>query len=77
MTRETVIEEVAGGVALLTLNRPRQRNAFNNQMYDDLRAARARENETFAHRLGSAENVEAVQAFLEKRPPDFSKAGRG
>ena len=44
---------------------------------DAVRAARARENETFAHRLGSAENVEAVQAFLEKRPPDFSKAGRG
>jgi enoyl-CoA hydratase/carnithine racemase len=43
---------------------------------DAVRAARARENETFAHRLGSAENVEAVQAFLEKRPPDFSKAGR-
>ncbi len=39
MKRETVIEEVDGGVALFTLNRPRQRNAFNDQMYDDLRDA--------------------------------------
>jgi enoyl-CoA hydratase/carnithine racemase len=37
--RETVIEEIEGGVAVLTLNRPRQRNAFNDQMYDDLRDA--------------------------------------
>ena len=44
---------------------------------DAVRDARDRENETFAHRLGSPENVEAVQAFLEKRPPDFSKAGKG
>jgi len=39
LTRETLIEETAGGVALLTLNRPKQRNAFNNQMYDELRDA--------------------------------------
>jgi enoyl-CoA hydratase/carnithine racemase len=40
---------------------------------DAVRAARARENETFAHRLGSPENLEAVRAFFEKRPPDFSR----
>ena len=27
----------------------------------------------FAHRLGTPEAQEAIQAFLERRPPDFSK----
>ncbi len=38
-----------------------------------VKAARARENEEFLSRLGSPENLEAVKAFFEKRPPDFSK----
>jgi enoyl-CoA hydratase/carnithine racemase len=33
------------------------------------------EGEVFAHQLASAEFKEAVTAFLERRPPDFSKAG--
>jgi len=41
MTRQTVLETVRDGVALLTLNRPERRNAFNNQQYDDLRDALA------------------------------------
>lgn len=41
MNRATVLEEVRDGVALLTLNRPARRNAFNDQQYDDLRAALA------------------------------------
>jgi len=36
--------------------------------------ARQREDEAFQQRLGSPENLEAVNAFFEKRPPDFSKA---
>jgi enoyl-CoA hydratase/carnithine racemase len=36
-------------------------------------AARKREGEAFLSRLGSPENLEAVRAFFEKRPPDFSK----
>jgi enoyl-CoA hydratase/carnithine racemase len=39
LKRETIIEEIGGGVAVLTMNRPKQRNAFNNRMYDDLRDA--------------------------------------
>ncbi len=39
MKRETVLEEIDGGVAVFTLNRPAQRNAFNSQMYDELRDA--------------------------------------
>ncbi len=39
MNRETVLSEDKDGVALLTLNRPDKRNAFNDQQYDDLREA--------------------------------------
>jgi enoyl-CoA hydratase/carnithine racemase len=38
-----------------------------------VREARAREDEAFAERIGSPENLEAITAFFEKRPPDFSK----
>jgi enoyl-CoA hydratase/carnithine racemase len=40
---------------------------------DGIRAARAREDAGFAARVGSPENQEALRAFFEKRPPDFSK----
>jgi enoyl-CoA hydratase/carnithine racemase len=39
MNRETVLSKHGDGVALLTLNRPSKRNAFNDQQYDDLRDA--------------------------------------
>jgi enoyl-CoA hydratase/carnithine racemase len=38
-----------------------------------IQAARAREDGAFAERVGSAENLEAITAFFEKRAPDFSK----
>jgi enoyl-CoA hydratase/carnithine racemase len=34
--------------------------------------ARRREDEAFQERLGTAENLEAIRAFFERRPPDFS-----
>ena len=37
--RETVLEERDGAVVVLTMNRPRQRNAFNRQMWHELRDA--------------------------------------
>ncbi|HVP29697.1 MAG TPA: enoyl-CoA hydratase-related protein [Myxococcota bacterium] len=40
---------------------------------EGVRAARRREDEAFAVRVGSAENREAIRAFFEKREPDFSK----
>jgi enoyl-CoA hydratase/carnithine racemase len=40
-------------------------------------AARAREDQAFRERIGTPENVEAIRAFFEKRPPDFSKLGPG
>jgi enoyl-CoA hydratase/carnithine racemase len=36
-------------------------------------AAHRREMAAFASLMGSPANVEATKAFLEKRPPDFSK----
>jgi len=38
-----------------------------------VQAARAREDAGFIERVGTPENIEAVTAFFEKRPPDFSK----
>ncbi len=40
---------------------------------DQIRAARAREDQAFVERVGTPENLEAVMAFFEKRPPDFGK----
>jgi hypothetical protein len=40
---------------------------------DAIRAARAREDVTFASLLGGPANREAIAAFEEKRPADFSK----
>ena len=37
--RETVLEERDGAVVVLTMSRPRQRNAFNRQMWHELRDA--------------------------------------
>jgi len=37
--RETILEERDGAVVVLTMNRPRQRNAFNRQMWHELRDA--------------------------------------
>lgn len=44
---------------------------------DGIRAARAREDAAFGVRVGSPENVEALKAFLEKRPADFTKVSSG
>jgi enoyl-CoA hydratase/carnithine racemase len=38
-----------------------------------VRDARRREDEAFQERLGTPENVEAITAFFEKRPPDFDR----
>jgi hypothetical protein len=37
-----------------------------------IRLARQGEDAAFAERVGSPENVEAIKAFFEKRPADFS-----
>jgi len=40
---------------------------------EQVRAARTREDAGFIERVGTPENMEAIMAFFEKRPPDFSK----
>jgi enoyl-CoA hydratase/carnithine racemase len=40
---------------------------------EQVAAARAREDRAFEERIGTPENLEAITAFFEKRPPDFSK----
>ena len=39
---------------------------------DAIREARKREDDAFAERLGTPENIEAITAFFQKRPADFS-----
>jgi enoyl-CoA hydratase/carnithine racemase len=39
---------------------------------DAVRAARAREDQTFTKMIGQPANMEAITAFLEKRDPDFT-----
>ena len=41
-----------------------------------IRAALAAEDAGMAAQAGSPENIEAVRAFLEKRPPDFRSLRR-
>ncbi len=41
---------------------------------DQVRAARRREDEAFAERIGSPENIEAITAFFETRTPDFRRS---
>ncbi len=37
-----------------------------------IRAARSRENAAFVKLMGGPANAEALKAFAEKRPPDFT-----
>lgn len=39
---------------------------------DSVRAARAREDKVFQHLIGGPANIEAITAFFEKRPADFT-----
>jgi len=41
LARETVLEEARDGVLLLTMNRPKQKNAFNSVMWREMRGALA------------------------------------
>lgn len=62
MNRETVLFEHTEGVALLTMNRPSKRNAFNDRQYDDLRDA-----------LADTQNDDAIKiAVITGAPGAFS-----
>jgi enoyl-CoA hydratase/carnithine racemase len=73
MSQDTVLIEIGEGVALLTMNRPQRRNAFNDQQYDDLAAALARVQEDDA--VGVAVITGAGGAFSAGQ--DISEMGSG
>ena len=67
------IHELAERIAVHPLGSLRHTKRLVQAAHGDaIQAARAREDEAFVQRVGSPENVEAVRAFFEKRPPDFS-----
>ena len=80
MNRETVLFERRNGVALLTLNRPEKRNAFNDRQYDDLTdalsEARADEGIKVAVITGAAGAFSAGQDLSEMDAPQQHDDGR-
>ncbi len=66
--------EIAGSIAALPPSAARESKALlKTAGREALARARSLEADAFRRRLGSPENLEAVRAFFEKRPPDFSK----
>ncbi len=66
--------EVAAGLAALPPASMRMTKALMKARYaSSVKEAMAAEGEKFRAQLGSAEAKEAMQAFFEKRKPDFSK----
>ncbi|MCH8052357.1 MAG: enoyl-CoA hydratase/isomerase family protein [Chloroflexi bacterium] len=80
MNRETVLFERRNGVALLTLNRPDKRNAFNDRQYDDLADAlsEARSDEAIKTAVitGAAGAFSAGQDLGEMSDPQQHDDGR-
>ena len=60
-----MIEELAAGVLLITLNRPERKNAFNHQMWCDLRDA-----------LAAAQDNDAVRVVVVTGAGDAFSAGQ-
>ena len=70
MTDQLVVSSPAGGVILLTLDRPRQRNALSGELIHGI----AMERQAVGRAFESEDRVAGMTAFSEKRPPRF--AGR-
>ena len=70
-----------GRVSTTSVNWPADLKMTRDLLYRTLYGSRAAIEEAmlqaglFAEQLGSAEARETMQAFLEKRPPDYSKLG--
>jgi enoyl-CoA hydratase/carnithine racemase len=65
MPRETLMEELSAGVLLVTLNRPERKNAFNHQMWCDVRDA-----------LADAQENDAVRVVVITGAGDAFSAGQ-
>ena len=68
-----IVIEHAGGILRVELNRPAQKKRLiKDASISQLREAVKIENQEFSERVRSAEAKEALSAFLEKRPPNFT-----
>ena len=63
-------EEIAANPPAAVRHTKRLLRVWRRQAID---AARQREDEAFQQRLGTAENLEAIRAFFERRQPNFEK----
>jgi enoyl-CoA hydratase/carnithine racemase len=80
-TPQTVLEELADGVLVLTLNRPERRNAFDNRMWGELRDALARAQQDDAVRavvvtgagnaFSAGQDLSQMSASPTGEPPGF------
>lgn len=67
--------EVASRLAAKAPGALRHAKALMRRPIEDVEARILAEGEVFTKQLGSPEARETMQAFLEKRPPDYSKMG--
>ncbi len=65
MERQTILESLDGGVLLLTMNRPRRKNAFNAQAWGEMRDA-----------LADAQANDAVRVVVVTGAGDAFSAGQ-
>jgi enoyl-CoA hydratase/carnithine racemase len=87
MSSETILQDVRNGVAVVTFNRPAQRNAFNTQMYADaadaLTSAAASDDVRVVVLTGAGQAFSAGQDLAEMgalataRPADGEPHGFG
>ena len=76
---DTLQEEVMKRAQAIAANSPvalmRAKELAMGPLREMIRATMDAENKVFAELHGGPENMEAINAFLEKREPDFSKFG--
>ena len=74
---DSLQEEVMSRAQTVASNSPvalmRSKELSMGPMRERIRAAMDAENAVYDELLGGPENMEAINAFLEKREPDFSK----
>lgn len=73
---ESLLDEVGRRAAIMAANSPvallRSKELVMGPYRDQIRAAIKAENAVFDELMGGPDNMEAVNAFLEKREPNFT-----
>lgn len=76
---ESLQQEVMNRAQAIAANSPvalmRAKELAMGPLREKIRATMDAENKVYAELHGGPENMEAINAFLEKREPDFSKIG--